>query len=214
MDGSASVPANGRSDPSKTRASPSRRGPHYRRPILVVAVAAGMVVAGVVVWATLPSDARAARQIVVTFEPSVFIDEDCPYAAHFYFGTVFRIASISGNLTTADFGLSIINRSGGPIPPDDVAPLPTPSFPCGAPFPTGWYALFQAPHGAAATFPAGDGGWSNATTEPIAATVGAAFLVFTVGDPTGSGDQLNGFGIDGAPVTFAGNTTFPAYSNP
>jgi hypothetical protein len=180
--------------------------------ILAVVVAVVLVAAGVgVLWL---GGAHAPR-VTVSMSKSVAETLECPRGTGtIYFEIGFDIIAVSGALTTANFGISILNATGSPVAPNATAPAPSPSLPCSSPPPKVWYALLQPPHGSVATFPDADGGWSNSDTAATPISVGCVIEILTPGDGTGTEESLHGYGVNGAVVTFEGNLSFPPYEYP
>jgi hypothetical protein len=178
--------------------------------IVSIGVAAAVIVAGT---SALLLGGRSAPNAAVTMGRAVGTTLECP-GGTVYFEVGFQVLAVSAPLTTANFGVSVLDHHGDPIASNGAAPAPSPALPCSSPPPDVWYALLQPLSGSVDTFPSAAGGWSGAVTGGTPVTVGCVLEILTPGDATGTDDSLAAFGMNGANVTFLGNLTFPPYEHP
>jgi hypothetical protein len=194
--------------------------PHRAGPVLAIGVVVSLFAAGGVYWGIHTGPGGPDRATITLGAPK-YVSLVCSAEGPIYFETLFTVTKVVGSATTKDFGISVLSRENRTISPNGSAPGPTTSLPCGAPTPSGWYAVLEPAHvnGSIATYPATfadsvGAGWSNATFAPVPVPSPGWLVLITAGDFSGSGDHLVAFGMDGATVSLAGNTTFPGFRAP
>jgi hypothetical protein len=127
----------------------------------------------------------------------------------------FPIVGYNATVSTADFGVALVDVRSNEVPTQGSAPPPTPNLPCGAPDPVGWYAEYTGgAYGPWATFPYGGNVWSNQSTAPATLSTLGWFDIISSSDLTGTNYTFTAFGIGGSNVSFSGYTLFPPFQGP
>jgi hypothetical protein len=186
---------------------------------MVLAVAVGLVAAGIgaYVYHYVYAD-RGNSKITATIQlrNPAYGKISCGTLGNpIYFQISFGIASVSGTVTTSQFGIEVVNPLSVVIPPNTTAPHEESNLPCSAPIPNGWYMEYtDGPNGPWATFPWGPNGWSTGASGPITIHAHGWFDLVSYSDMTGTEDNVTAYGLNGANVTFTGQTEFPPWSGP
>jgi hypothetical protein len=186
---------------------------------MVLAVALALVAAGAgieIYHYEHPNPPPAAVTVTVVLGDPAFRGLVCNvFEVPVYYVISFNVMSFSAPVTTAQFGVGVVNALSSIVPANTTAPAAQSTLPCGEEDPDGWYAEYtDGPSGPWATFPYYGNSWSTGGSAPITLSTQGWFDLISGSDLSGTEDNITAFGVGGSHVSFTGNTTFPPFHGP